>query len=324
MPRFKTLFPPVTRELLITFAPVALVVVLALWAAFVVLRPAPPKRVVLLTGAEESAYSEFGQRYAQELRRYGIEVQLRQTPGAAENLRMLRDPEQPGDIGFIQGGSGEAVRDIDEDTRGRSLVSLGGLFYEPVWLFYRESAIRKGARTVPLTELAQLQGLRVNAGSPGSAGPNLFHKLLFANRIERSAIKESRLDPTPAVVAFLADELDAIVFVSAPESPLVQMLLLTPGVKLADFAQADAYTRRLPFLTALVLPEGVADLARDIPTRDVRLIAATAELVAREGTHPALIQLFVQAAQKIHGGTGWFARTGQFPRALDTGWPLAP
>ncbi len=31
----------------------------------------------------------------------------------------------------------------------------------------------------------------------------------------------------------------------------------------------------------------------------------------------------MQAAQKIHGSTGWFARAGQFPRAVDTGWPLA-
>jgi hypothetical protein len=94
-------------------------------------------------------------------------------------------------------------------------------------------------------------------------------------------------------------------------------------VKLADFSQADAYTRRLPFLTALVLPRGVVDLAKDIPSQDVHLIAPTAELIAREGTHPALVQLFVQAAQKIHGSTGWFARAGQFPRAVDTGWPLA-
>jgi hypothetical protein len=68
----------------------------------------------------------------------------------------------------------------------------------------------------------------------------------------------------------------------------------------------------------------VADLAHNIPPQDVHLIAATSELIAREDTHPALIQLFVQAAQKIHGGTGWFARAGQFPRATDTGWPLAP
>jgi len=324
MAHLRSFLPPITRDLVIALAPIALLVVLALWGAFVLLRPTPPKRVVLLTGTEQGAYAEFGRRYAQELRGYGIEVQLLQTRGAAENLRMLRDPAQPGDIGFVQGGSGEAVRAVDEDTSGHPLVSLGGLFYEPVWLFYRESAIRKGGRTAPLTELAQLQGLRANTGSPGSGAPNLFSKLLYANRIERSAIKESRLDPTPAVTAFLAGELDAVVFVSAPEAPLLQMLLLTPGVRLADFAQADAYTRRLPFLTALVLPEGVADLARDIPPQNVRLIAPTAELIAREGTHPALIQLFVQAAHKIHGTTGWFARAGEFPRATDTGWPLAP
>jgi len=324
MAPFKLFVPAVTRELLIALVPVVLVIALALWGAFVLLRPSPPKRVVLLAGTEQGAYSEFGRRYAEELRRYGIQVDLRETHGAAENLRMLRDPAQPGDIGFVQGGSGEAVRAVDEDTSGHRLMSLGGLFYEPVWLFYREAAIRKGGREVPLTELAQLQGLRVNTGSRGSGAPNLFSKLLFANRIERSSIQETRLDPTPAVTAFLTGELDAIVFVSAPESPLIQMLLLTPGVKLADFAQAEAYTRRLPFLSALVLPRGVADLAHDIPPQDIHLIAATAELVARDSTHPALVQLFVQAAQKIHGETGWFARTGQFPRASDTGWALAP
>jgi TRAP-type uncharacterized transport system substrate-binding protein len=324
MAPFKLFVPAVTRELLIALVPVVLLIALALWGAFVLLRPSPPRRVVLLAGSEQGAYSEFGRRYAEELRRYGIQVDLRETHGAAENLRMLRDPAQPGDMGFVQGGSGEAVRAVDEDTSGHRLMSLGGLFYEPVWLFYREAAIRKGGRDVSLTELAQLQGLRVNTGSRGSGAPNLFSKLLFANRIERGSIQETRLDPTPAVTAFLAGELDAIVFVSAPESPLIQMLLLTPGVKLADFAQAEAYTRRLPFLSALVLPRGVADLAHDIPPQDIHLIAATAELVARDSTHPALVQLFVQAAQKIHGATGWFARTGQFPRASDTGWALAP
>ena len=315
--------PPITRELVAAVVAIALFVALALWGAFALLRPTPPRRVVLLTGAEQGAYSEFGRRYVEELGRYGIEVQLRETRGAADNLRMLRDPSQTGDLGFVQGGSSEAVRAVDEDTSGHPLVSLGGLFYEPVWLFYRESAVRRGGHPAPLTELAQLQGLRVNTGPYGSGAPNLFNKLLFANRIERSTIKESRLDATPAVTAFLAGELDAILFVSAPESPWVQMLLLTPGVKLADFAQADAYTRRLPFLTTLALPEGVADLAHDIPPHDIRLIAPTAELVAREGTHPAVVQLFVLAAQKIHGETGWFARAGQFPRASDTGWPLA-
>jgi TRAP-type uncharacterized transport system substrate-binding protein len=319
---------PQWRDVMRTAAPLvlalALILAAALWLAFLVLRPTPPRRIVLLTGTEQGAYADFGRRYADELKPYGIEVELHGTRGAADNLRLLRDKDQPGDVGFVQGGSGEAVRQVDEDTSGQPLVSLGGLFFEPVWLFYRESAVMRSGHPVALTELSQLQGLRVNTGSRGSGAPNLFAKLLFANHIERDAIRESRLDATPAVTAFLSGELDALVFVSAPEAPMVQMLLLTPGVQLADFAQADAYSRRLPFLTALTLPRGVVDLARDIPPQDVHLIAPTAELLVRAGTHPALIQLLVQAAQKVHGGTGWFARAGQFPRAGDTGWPMAP
>jgi hypothetical protein len=99
-------------------------------------------------------------------------------------------------------------------------------------------------------------------------------------------------------VAFLNGELDAIVFASAPESLMVQMLLQTPGVKLMDFSQSEAYSRRLPFLSPVVLPRGIVDLARDLPPQDVRLVATTTALLTREGTHPALLQLFAQAGAR--------------------------
>jgi hypothetical protein len=194
-------------------------------------------------------------------------------------------------------------------------------------VFYREDAIRraagKGRDTAPLTQLTQLKGLRVNIGAVGSGAANLVTKLLHANRVEQTDLTLTRLAPTPAVVALLAGELDALVFVSAPESPLVRMLLQTPGIGLLDFAQADAYARQFAFVDALKLPRGVVDLARDLPPQDVRLVAATSTMVAREGTHPALIQLFVQAARRIHGGTSWFSAVGQFPNAAVTEFPLA-
>jgi hypothetical protein len=104
---------------------------------------------------------------------------------------------------------------------------------------------------------------------------------------------------------------------------MVQMLLQTPGIQLFDFPQAEAYSRRFPFMTPVRLPRGVVDLAGDQPPSDVRLVAPTAPLVARETTHPALVQLFVQAAQAVHGGAGWFQRKGDFPNAHATERPLA-
>ncbi|MDF2466439.1 MAG: putative periplasmic component [Ramlibacter sp.] len=236
----------------------------------------------------------------------GIEIALLPSQGSSDNLRLLR--EGKADLGFVQGGSNERAT-----TEESGLESLGSLFVEPVWLFYRADSARKVTATATLTALTQLQGLRLNVGTAGSGVPSLMDKLFDANNIDKSRIVMSQLEQTPATVAFLGKELDAIVFASAPESLMVQMLLQTPGVKLMDFAQSEAYSRRFPFLTPVVLPRGVVDLARDLPPADLRLVATTTALLTREKTHPALLQLFAQAARELHSPAGWFNRAGTFP-----------
>ena len=310
------------RDLLITFGPFLLIAIGLLAGAYYVLDPTPPKRVVLATGPAQSDYAVFGARYAEELKRFGIEVTLRETDGSSENRRLLMDENEDVDLAFIQGGSGEAVLSIDEEEGDWALESLGSLFYEPIWVFYRDSAAR-GLPGGTLSKLAQLRGRRVNVGETGSGVPNLMLKLFHANGLAPASMTLSRDDPSTAVAAFLQGKLDAVAFASAPESPMVQMLLRTPGTRLFEFRQADAYSRKYPFFSAVTLPRGIADFARDVPVQDVRLLATTAMLVAREDTHPTLIQLFVQAAGRIHGGTGWFFRSGQFPSAQHTEFPLA-
>jgi TRAP-type uncharacterized transport system substrate-binding protein len=327
MPRFRDSLLS-ARDLAATAAPFVLLAFLLLWLAFKVLQPTPPKKVVLATGPEQGAYAEFGKRYAEELKRFGIDVELRTTAGAAENLKLLRDESSGVDIAFMQGGASDAIYRIDEEGIGPPLVSLGNLFYEPVWVFYRDDAARRvlGTRAPAkpsLRSLTELRGMRLNIGAEGSGAANLLNKLLRANRVEPAEVKLSHLPPTPAVVALLGGEIDALAFVSAPEAPLVRMLVATPGIHLLNLSQAQAYARRFTFLSAVDLPRGVVDLAADVPPETIDLVAATSTLVARESLHPALVQLFVQAARRIHGQTSWFGPTGQFPNADVTEYPLA-
>jgi len=318
------------RDLLATFGPFIVLAAALLVLAYWILDPTPPRKVVLATGTEQGAYAEFGKRYAQILKTYGITVELRPTQGAAENLRLLQDPASGVDIAFMQGGAGEHLRKegnalapADDDDDDATLVSLGSLFYEPVWLFYRTDAAERLLKNPVLTSLSQLPGWRLNVGANGSGAPNLMNKLFDANRIDAKTLTLVRKSQTPAAVDLIGGDVDALVFASAPESLMVQMLLQTPGIGLYDFAQADAYSRRFPFLTPVTLPRGVVDLAGDVPPRDVRLLAPTATLLARATTHPALLQLFMQAAQQIHGGAGWFQHKGDFPKAGGTEQPLA-
>ena len=104
---------------------------------------------------------------------------------------------------------------------------------------------------------------------------------------------------------------------------MVQLLLQTPGIALMDFAQAEAYSRRLPMLTPVTLPRGVVKLEADLPATDVSLLAPTAMLVARADAHPALQQLFVQAADAIHSNAGWFQQRREFPNRRATELPMS-
>lgn len=301
--------------------PLLLLVLLALVGAYWLLQPTPPKRLVLATGVPQSAYAEFGQRYAEHLRGYGIEVELRETQGSAENLALLRDAASGVDVAFVQGGS-SGRRPADEPV-DEPLVSLGSVFVEPVWLFYRADSAERLLKGAPFANLAQLAGWHVNVGAAGSGVPPLMKQLLDAHRVDAGQLTLSQLAVTPAVVEFLEGRLDAIVLASAPEAPMVQMLLQTPGVRLFDFAQAQALSRRFPFMSPVTLPRGIVDLATDRPPADVHLVAPTTSLVARDTLHPALVELLVQAAQRVHGGAGWFHVQGQFPNPAHPEWPLA-
>ncbi len=309
------------RELAFSAGPLVLLATVLLALAYWVLQPNPPRHVVLATGVAQGAYAEFGRRYAELLAPHGISVELRPTQGAAENLALLRDPRSGVDLGFVQGGADDA-RDGDERPDDR-LVSLGSVFYEPVWLFYREASAQRLLAGKPLDSLTRLAGWTVNIGAAGSGVPPLVQRLLDANRMAKGAITQTRQPTTPEVDELLEGRIDALVLASAPESLMVQMLLQTPGIRLFDFAQAEAYSRRFPFMSPVRLPRGVVDLARDLPPADVRLVAPTATLVARASLHPALVQLFVQAAQQVHGGPGWFQRKGDFPNAATVELPLA-
>ena len=299
------------RDFLVAAGPAAVGVLITCILAYWLVDPSPPSMVTLSTGQENSAYEAFGKKYAAALGKFGIKVRLMSSLGSKDNLQRLKDPASGVDIAFVQSGSTE-----QEEAERKGLVSLGSLFTEPVWLFFRSQ--RK------ITQLSQLRGLKINVGPEGSGVPGLFRKILSVNGVEPGELTLGSLENTPATVALLEGRIDGLVFSSAPDAPLIQMLLQTPGIRLFDFTQAEAYTRRFPFLSHVILPRGIVDLGRDLPPKDYHLIAPTATLVARADLHPALVNLFVQAASDIHGGAGWFHRKDEFPTPSYTEIPVSP
>ena len=280
--------------------------------AYQFVEPAPPKRIVITTGSNSGAYYHFAQRYAAILARDGVTLDVRASAGSLQNLERLKADEAQ--VGFVQGGVIEPKSDPDE-VEDSGLLSLGSLFYEPVWVFYRGEQ--------PLTRLTELRGKRIAIGAEGSGVRQLARQLLEANEVPVS----DRMLPLSGLAA--AEELqqgriDAAFIIASEKAPVVQVLLRSPGVKVMSFAQAGAYQRRFPFLTKLTFPHGVADLVRDFPPEDIKLLAPTANLIIRDDLHPALQTLLLQAASEVHGKSGFFQNVGEFPSYKDQMLPLSP
>ena len=303
-----------TRDLLLVGIPLLLLVVAGFWAASRFIQPAPPDTLVLSSGGAGGAYQRFAASYKDVLARYGVHLVEKTSAGSTENLRRLRDPAFAVDAAFIQGGTARL-------QEGDALLSLGALYYEPLWIFYRDELAR--GRGGPPTRLAELKGRRVAIGAPGSGTRHLANELLYASQIDE---KNTRLLDTSGlelVQAFGRGDVDVAFVVGPTQSATVWTLLNLPGIRLMSLAHADAYSRIFPHLAKVVLPRGAVDLTAEVPPADVTLLASTATLVVREDTHPALVDLLMQAMTEVHGGPGIFQKPGEFPRAASADFPLS-
>lgn len=296
------------------------VLAVSVWGAWRLFEPIPSDRhLVIATGPEQGAYEAFGQRYLAALAARRMQVSLRPTAGAADNLGLLLDPNSGVDAAFVQGGV-----PMPEDTHAK-LVSLGSVAVEPLWLFYRRASVaRLGLPRGALPDrLAQLAPWRIDIGPAGGGSAPLMRRLAADQGLSDLRLGAREAMAVQRVVALVQGEVDALALVSAADAPLVQYLLATPEVTVFDFGQADAAARRLEFLRPLVLPRGVIKPAEDLPARDLRMVAATASLVVRADLHPALMQMLLQTAQAVHGEAGWFNRSAEYPRADTDAIPLA-
>ncbi len=283
-------------------APAVLLVFAAFWFASRFVEPAPPKSVTLAAGGTAGAYYAFGKRYAEVLAKSGVKLEVRPTAGSVENVKLMADPASGVSIALLQGGIGEAK------AMGE-VMSLGRMFLEPVWVFYR------GTGTID--RLTQLKGKRIAVGPEGSGTRALAEALLKPNDVFGGETTLLPLTSTAAAEALAKGDADAIFLVLAPEAPIIQSMLRDTRFRLMGFAQADAYTRLFPYLSKVVLPQGVIDLVNNIPGQDVPMLAASAALVAKGDLHPALAGLLADAAQSVHAGGNLFYRAGEFPKTVD-------
>jgi TRAP transporter TAXI family solute receptor len=305
------------RELLWTSGPAILLLALTVWFASRFVAPAPPQTIVIAAAGKGSPYYRLAEQYQQFVAASGVTLEIRETSGSLENLKLIKDNTSGVALAFLQGGIANAVD-------APQLRSIGRLFYEPLWVFYRIDA--------PISRLSELAGKHVLVGPAGSGTNQLAAKLLAANGVTTATATLINMELPDYVDALESGKAEAGFLVLAPEARTIARLFNSPRVRLMNLAQADAYSQRFPYLSRVELRQGVFDFAKNIPPIDTTLVATMAALVVRDDLHSALINLVTQAVIDVHsiptvgpkGEAGVLGRVGQFPMTVDPEFPLAP
>ena len=286
------------RDTIKIFGPAVLITIIGFVVAYQFVQPAPPERISIGAGPPGSAYYTYGKAYKEILAQHGIHLEVRRTAGSAENIRLLEADSDGVDVAFIQGGTGALAQSDD-------LLSLGSLYFEPMWIFHQKD--------LELKRLAELKGLRVGVGLEGSGDKFLALELLGLNGITAENTRLFAEGHRIAADMLLDGELDVAIFVSTHRIPYILELVDSRSVRLMGLERAEAYAFYHHYLHVLKVPAGVIDFEDDIPSDDLMLVAATAQLVARPNLHPALVDLLLRAAEEVHEAGGEYEKIGEFP-----------
>jgi TRAP-type uncharacterized transport system substrate-binding protein len=296
------------RYLLVSSIAVVVLTAALIWLIFTVFSPTPPRSVSMAVDPEGSFSAEVAKRYRELLARDGIKLNLVPSKGALESVAWLQNSKSGVSIAIIPSG-------ITNEQKSPELLSLGTLFYEPLWGFSRGKALRG---------YESLGGLRISIGPEDSASHALGDEFLTrVGIIDKKSATLLSLSARESAAQLESGQIDAVALLDAWETPIVHELMVAKDVSLDSVPRADAFVALYPFLHRLTLPAGVADMKENRPPNDVVLLATKASLVVRRDLHPAIQYRLLEAASQVHSGAGLFHAAGQFPAAETIDLPLS-
>ena len=264
---------------------VILVAVVTFSLCYMFIGSPPPNKIRLATGESPGGYEVFGRKYADILKKNGLDVEIVGTSGSVDNYRLLREGKV--DAAFMQGGTYDPSQDTDSEVCG-----IASLYREPLWVIYRSDH--------EITDVAEFRDKTISLGPVGSGADAIARLVLEANGINEDNSKLLNLTMNEAATKLEEGEIDVTFIVSSYENAVVPGLLDNEQLRLMSFRRHGAYTRILPFLTSIELPEGVLDLSDNVPARPTTVLAPAAILTCRRDLHPRRLRHLAEIRPPRH------------------------
>src|SRR5689334_5155953 len=127
--KVKKFFRRSPKDIAIALAPPVGIFLLVAFIGYQFVEPPVAMHIKIAASTGEGDYTTYANRYKEILKADGIDLEIEPSKGAVDNLLKMEDSDSDVDVAFIQDGMGEP-------DKFPGLISLGSLYYEPVWVFY--------------------------------------------------------------------------------------------------------------------------------------------------------------------------------------------
>ena len=269
--------------------------------------PIPGRSIRIAASGQDSGYSLIAQNQTLFLKERGVSLSIQDTKSSIQSAQQLASSEGKVNAAFIQGGV------LDPDLAER-IQSLGSVDFEPVWIFYR-----KGLAGHP-DRLKDLSKYRVGVGPNQSGTWIISNKLFLLNGIDIASNPNFKVDSYENnLVNLLSGKLDVVINVNPVIDPIVDRLLHEPSIELFELTHATAYDKQLPFVKVVTLPAASIDIAKQIPSRDISLLATTTNLAVSKEMHPSLQVMLLMSVKEAQRASRSLFLTNEekFPAYMD-------
>jgi uncharacterized protein len=297
------------RRAMLIYLPVIALAGLVFFVLSLMWLPLPPTQVTISAGRPGGMYQVHALAYQKLLQEWGVVLNIQESAGTGQNLQRLKDPANAVQIALAQGGYA-LTQGSDLDTVG--IQTLAQVDIEPIWVF---------SRFRDVDSLLRLQGQRVSIGQEGSGSRDVA--LLNQVRLEAKDLVQSEIAGFETVAALRSGKLDAAIFVASVNAPIVQTLLSTPGIYLANLKRSAALSERMPYLDARFVAAGSLSANRLQPPQDMLLLSTLASVLVREDLHPMIKRALMHIALQQHSASGALYRANEFPHLKRIDFPSA-
>ena len=277
--------------------PILLLVIASFYFTSKFIEPSAKKEITIASGSIDGEYYKIALKYKKLLEDEKVKVNIITSNGSMQNIQLLKDKEA--DLAFVQNG-------IDKLKNQHSLKAIASIYYEPLWIFYKNEDYTKNY-------IIQLISKKISVGSEGSGTKDLALKILNDNGINNENSQILNYSSQESKELLLKGEIDAMFIVTSANSKIVKELLENPNIKLFDFKRAKAYSRKYTFLESIPLYEGTLDLYKNLPSQDVNLLSTTANLIVRDDFSDELTRLILKKIKDVHNKKDLFEAQNQFP-----------